>query len=731
LVPLPYLDPKPPMAGHSAFAPFNSRPTVPVRCCTKCRERPLYLMTLGISRHLQLGPVRLPGSVEGVPMLSLGLLIGGRYRYMETISSGRFAHVVRVEDMYLPGRMLAMKIMFASHGKIGEEEGAVLRWLAYVCWKKYSMSLNLMHLLPIYAAFYEGSHYCLVMPIQSGNLLAAMQPSTGFLRSPLLTLSVIRKILWQLLESLSFIHGQDYIHADLKPENILCATAALSDGARVVVADLGNCIHLSHRSLYRGNFQIQSLMYRAPEVVLQQEDWNCAIDIWSIGCIAVELIRGHSLWDDAPDLQVQSLSLTPAMQKQLQQVPTAVYPETLQLITAMVHHLGAEPPEFWGNSASKDLPDDEPLPASRATLLRSQPWLLQLPLRDEQLFDLLSRMLRWNPSDRISAVDALAHPFFHALCPGRLVLTPRQGKVPRVSSPVDTEAEEETEQAHQLSPGAKNRSKNKNKNKNEEKEKKKKKKREVHEYDYAWSAKEVQQLLEMRRLPEMVALMAEEEPSVALTCLWQRMRQEYPTLTATVAQMTELLNDIVTFPFPSHPQWPWLSEAVRATLEADFAFREHYLQAHPSNSLSNSQSQSQESESQPSTSLWSNAAADSPVKVESTALSEEVIDLLLALRASSKYAQMFANDMESEACKLMLQTVKESFPTFTLTAEQIALKLHQLMRFQHNPEFRHYKMLQQIAAMDRGSCQPIMSAISSQITERPFVFERNSKKQRH
>merc|ERR1719410_197473 len=105
----------------------------------------------------------------------------------------------------------------------------------------------------------------------------------------------VRGIAVQLFSAMSFLHGVGgYIHADLKPENVLIT---LDDSVgprtfdnpfpRIRVVDFGNAL-----SYYRNinTFEVQSLYYRAPEVLFGNEI-SAAIDMWSIGCILVDLIN--------------------------------------------------------------------------------------------------------------------------------------------------------------------------------------------------------------------------------------------------------------------------------------------------------------------------------------------------------------------------------------------------------------------------------------------------------
>ncbi|CAH3168078.1 unnamed protein product, partial [Pocillopora meandrina] len=90
-----------------------------------------------------------------------------------------------------------------------------------------------------------------------------------------------------LLQALGFLRRQNVIHADLKPENILFEEG---DETKIKVVDFGNAIHWVHRevSLYYDEFELQTLLYRAPEVMFGVP-FGPEIDIWSLGCIVAEV----------------------------------------------------------------------------------------------------------------------------------------------------------------------------------------------------------------------------------------------------------------------------------------------------------------------------------------------------------------------------------------------------------------------------------------------------------
>jgi serine/threonine protein kinase len=98
----------------------------------------------------------------------------------------------------------------------------------------------------------------------------------------------MRNVVLQVLRSLAFLHGLGLVHCDLKPENIMVADF---EQPRVKLIDLGSSCFLHDRLAS----YVQSRSYRAPEVVLRC-GYDHKIDLWSLGCILVELHTGSVLF---------------------------------------------------------------------------------------------------------------------------------------------------------------------------------------------------------------------------------------------------------------------------------------------------------------------------------------------------------------------------------------------------------------------------------------------------
>lgn len=110
-----------------------------------------------------------------------------------------------------------------------------------------------------------------------------------------LSISLIKRFAVQILQTLVLLQQTRVIHCDLKPENILLKT---SNRSAIKVIDFGSSC-FTDKKIYT---YIQSRFYRAPEVILGI-GYNCSIDMWSFGCILVELFTGYPVFPGDSELQ--------------------------------------------------------------------------------------------------------------------------------------------------------------------------------------------------------------------------------------------------------------------------------------------------------------------------------------------------------------------------------------------------------------------------------------------
>lgn len=186
--------------------------------------------------------------------------------------------------------------------------------------------------------------------------------------------SEIKTLMRQLLSAVAFMHSRWIVHRDLKTSNLL-----MSNRGRIKIADFG-LARMFGDPLGDMTNLVVTLWYRAPELLLGAKVYDTSIDMWSVGCIFAELL------DKAP-----------------------IFPGKTEVdqLTRIFRLLGHPTSETW--PGYKSLPLAKPKSAASSRSLLSH----HFRYTTEATRDLLQCMLTYDPAKRISAEDALRHPYFH------------------------------------------------------------------------------------------------------------------------------------------------------------------------------------------------------------------------------------------------------------------------------------------------------------------------------
>lgn len=99
----------------------------------------------------------------------------------------------------------------------------------------------------------------------------------------------IKCLIKQLLEALVYLHEQNICHRDLKCSNLL-----ITKDYRLKLADFGLARELTYEGILTQ--KVVTLWYRAPELLLGETKYTLEIDMWSVGCILMELLRNAPLF---------------------------------------------------------------------------------------------------------------------------------------------------------------------------------------------------------------------------------------------------------------------------------------------------------------------------------------------------------------------------------------------------------------------------------------------------
>ncbi|CCW63663.1 unnamed protein product [Phytomonas sp. EM1] len=226
-----------------------------------------------------------------------------------------------------------------------------------------------------------------IMPLHGSSLRSLWLGTSRVSVSRLMVL----EFAYDILETLSFIHFDcRMVHTDLKPENILLEDAHASQSSRKhkwVICDFGSSSLWRRDSL--DSDLISTRPYRAPEVILGNK-WHYAADMWSLGCIIYEVAVGHRLFEvnnDNTHLQV--------MEKRLGKLP--------DLFTRRSRNSS----KFFTSKGNFAHISDSI--QSKQRPIASIKAMFQ---KDVTFLELLSSLLTYDPSKRITAPYALWLPVF-------------------------------------------------------------------------------------------------------------------------------------------------------------------------------------------------------------------------------------------------------------------------------------------------------------------------------
>jgi len=219
--------------------------------------------------------------------------------------------------------------------------------------------------------------------------------------------SMVKSIVWQTLNGLHYLHTNWVLHRDMKPANVLVMGEGRDKG-RVKIADLGMARLFQNplRCLTDVDPVVVTIWYRAPEILLGARHYTKAIDVWALGCILTELI-----------------TTTPLFHVEQRDDPTFKTPFQKHQLLRIFNIMG------WPNwSGLRYMPEfnkiqsDDDFKSTRKNSSQSQSTLwnhlnsLSLGFKHSSqfntTFELIKRMLDFDPLSRITTSDAMRHNYF-------------------------------------------------------------------------------------------------------------------------------------------------------------------------------------------------------------------------------------------------------------------------------------------------------------------------------
>ena len=207
----------------------------------------------------------------------------------------------------------------------------------------------------------------------------------------------VQKWMYQVFLGLACLHRSGIVHGDLKPGNICLVPGTIND-TRIKLIDFG----MSHRIGARTGRTLTSLSFRCPERLIAPESTriDASMDMWSAGCILAFFMDGQENLFTIPETKTLVGDKTKRMHETQEEFETRL--EEDYVLTQIKRELRIS------STNRKTRLEEFRL---RLTDRRFE----RYPKRKTawtRMLNLLDKLLVWDPKKRISALDALAHPFF-------------------------------------------------------------------------------------------------------------------------------------------------------------------------------------------------------------------------------------------------------------------------------------------------------------------------------
>nr|AIY23112.1 p38 protein [Penaeus chinensis] len=285
-----------------------------------------------------------------------------KYTMLSPVGSGAYGQVCSALDSKT-GRKVAIKKLARPfqthiHAKRTYRELRMLKHMDHE---------NIIGLLDVFTpstSYGDFQDVYLVTPLMGADL-------NNIVKTQKLTDDHVQFLIYQVLRGLKYIHSAGIIHRDLKPSNI-----AVNEDCELKILDFG----LARPTESEMTGYVATRWYRAPEIMLNWMHYNQTVDIWSVGCIMAELLTSRTLFPGA---------------------------DHIDQLTRIIVVAGTPDEETLYKITSEEA----------RNYIRSLPHMRKKDFK--QVFrganplavDLLEKMLELDSERRVTAAQALAHPY--------------------------------------------------------------------------------------------------------------------------------------------------------------------------------------------------------------------------------------------------------------------------------------------------------------------------------
>jgi serine/threonine protein kinase len=282
------------------------------------------------------------------------------YQRLEKLGEGTYGAVYKASDKRT-GEIVALKCIRLDQ----EEEGIPPTSIREISIMKELNHPNIVGLREVINA--QGK-LTLVLECLDYDLKKFLDMQKAALPSML-----VKSYAYQIIAGICYCHCHRIIHRDLNPQNLL-----INQSGYIKLADFGLARAFTI-PLRNYTHEVVTLWYRAPEILLGSKLYSVPIDIWSAGCIIVEMINRKPLFPGDSEID-----------------------ELFSIFRVL------------GTPTEETFPGVTQLPAYSETFphWQAKPWPDVIRGAEPEAIDLVQKMLMYDPAARISAKAALDHPYF-------------------------------------------------------------------------------------------------------------------------------------------------------------------------------------------------------------------------------------------------------------------------------------------------------------------------------
>lgn len=230
-----------------------------------------------------------------------------------------------------------------------------------------------------------------------------------------LTYLHVQYLIYQIMSASYYLHSNHFIHCNIKPLNIL-----VNSNCEIKLANFEYCIHIDEK--YHKDYDINrnlvtlisdiNIDYLSPEIILDCKNYSYSVDIWSIGCIFVELVSKETIFP-CYDKYYDGNIITSHINNIINVLGPILVPQSIDndITNWSLDFITNTPAKSFVSSIILNKINTDNSASNDTIFYKRFPEDFQSTVCLHFLFQLL----KFNPNQRLSSKDALKHNFFKEL----------------------------------------------------------------------------------------------------------------------------------------------------------------------------------------------------------------------------------------------------------------------------------------------------------------------------